>query len=130
MKRTRLKPKSDRQIYISRILKHLREERKKEKGDKCEICGRWQPNLGMHHILERSRCPRLIVHSENLLLMCYLPCHNDLHHFTANNPRYKKVEARIRELRGDDYEEKLLILDKQQPKLTLTLLKFMAEAYK
>jgi hypothetical protein len=100
------------------------------RGNRCEICGRQADNLGGAHILPKSIYPRLRYHEENLLLMCYLPCHFNLHHYSDNDPPNKRTIAKIKELRGEDYREKLLILNKIQPQMTAFQLDLIHKALK
>ncbi len=121
MKRKPIKKISDRGRVVQGIINLLREDIKKKKGEGCEVCGRLE-NVGLHHVLERSRCPRLIVHRENLILLCW-NCHFALHRFTKNHPQYKRVEERLEKILGKDYENYLLTLDKMQGKISITYLK-------
>jgi hypothetical protein len=130
MKKTPLKSKSSKGKLIAQILKLMTAQRRKETGNKCEVCGREANNLALHHILERSRCPRLIVCNENLILLCW-SCHIlGLHGKTHNHPSYKRVEEGIQRLRGKDYERKLLIMDKTHEKITEGYLRLLEEVYK
>jgi hypothetical protein len=88
------------------------------RNNRCEICNRQANNLGGAHILPKSIYPRLRYHEENLLLMCYLPCHFNLHHYADNDPPNRRTIEKIKELRGENYREKLLALDKMQPIIT------------
>ena len=129
MKFTKLKNKSERGKCIAEILKIKTAIRRKQTGGKCEICGRLSNNSALHHVLERSRCPRLILYDKNLILMCW-NCHFSLHHYTANNPRYQAVERGIIKLLGEDYEKKLLIANEVQEKITMNYLKLYLLAIK
>ena len=77
-------------------------------GLQCEICGKKTSGIGRFHILRTATHPRLRFVDDNVLLACWMPCHNAWHHFGPNDPRNKRTMARIIELRGPDYEQKLL----------------------
>ena len=119
-KRARIKKVSGRQAIINACLDLIREQLKSERGNKCEICGRTPNNLGLFHILPRSRYPRLMLNTFNLLLTDWFPCHQKWHHDYFKAP---EIEKRIIELRGADYKDRLLVIDKISPKLTITYLK-------
>jgi hypothetical protein len=99
----------------------LLEELKEERGAKCELCGR-NSQLGLFHILPKGCHPRLRFTKSNLLIAGWFCCHLPWHHsyFEARD----RIEPRIKELCGDDYEEKLWLLERELPKLDeLTLRK-------
>ena len=80
---------------------------KRDRGDVCEISGRPVNGLGRFHILEVSTNPRLEFVDENVLLVNWLPHHFNWHHYGEGSPRNALTLKRIKELRGDDYREKL-----------------------
>lgn len=90
---------------------HLQILKIKRNGPRCEICGRIG-NVGRFHILSVARHPRLRFVDENVLITCWLPCHYLWHHAGPNDPRCIRIMERIIELRGPDYEERLL--DREQ----------------
>ena len=96
------------------MLKILRIKR----GNWCEISGRHANNIGVSHILPKSLYPRLRFHERNLLLMCWMPVHFNLHHYTDNDPPNKPTIQKIKELRGEDYRDQLLAINRMQPQMT------------
>lgn len=119
---TRLRGTSKRQSIINACLVLIRKEMKREYGNKCQICGRTQGNLGVFHILRRSAAPRLILHRENLLLSCWYPCHEAWHNARTDSPAGKRVQEAIIRLRGADYEKRIQALEAIQPRLTTVFL--------
>jgi len=97
---------------IRKILLH-------ERGDTCQLCGKRQKDLhfalSLFHILEKGIYPGIRYHRDNLLLACWSPkkyyympyCHNLWHH---NKDR---IKPKVIELCGENYEERLKILDKK-----------------
>lgn len=92
-----------------KILKRLR-------GEKCEICGN-TVYLGRFHIIRVSRAPRLEFYDGNVLIACWWKCHYAFHHYGANDPRCEFIVKRIKELKGDNYEEKLMAMNFIMPRL-------------
>lgn len=120
MKRSRLKKQSERGVAIAECRGLLREILRRKRGLKCELCGKYHPEVGLFHILPVGRFPNLQFHEKNVLLSCWMPCHYRWHHdyFKA-----KEIYKRIQVLRGDRFEEELKVLDKIQGALTLTRIK-------
>jgi len=117
-------PRSPRKKLIEECKKYLREILYIKRGKTCQICG-IREATGLFHVLEVGTNPRLELCEENLLLSCWHPCHFNYHH----SPRKaRKIELRIRELLGDDYEERLLALQELAPKMTMSYLKLKCEA--
>ena len=100
----------------------------KERGDRCELSGKPANGLGRFHILAVGSHPRLEFHSENVLLVNWLPLHFWWHHDIIKAKRI--VEPLIIELKGKDYREKLLMIEVIQPRLTTTYLRTLLMAYK
>lgn len=111
-KTPRKKAIDDCEAMVFEILKYKR-------GAKCELCG-GKNQLGLFHILPKGRFQRLRFHKQNLLIAGWYCCHFDWHQtfIIARD----KIEPRIKELRGNDYEVILRGLDLLQPKLTITYL--------
>jgi len=95
---------------IHAIERRLREKLLHQRGQRCQVCGGYKP-LTLFHILPKSRYPRLRFVEQNILLVCWNPCHYNWH-----NGKPKKVERAIQRLRGKDYKERLKAI--QMPKLT------------
>lgn len=90
----------------------------------CEWCGRKSNKLQVAHILPKGLYPRLRYVPENILLLSF-PCHPRKWH---NNP----LEATkfIKKYKGEDYYDKLKVINLSAPKMTLTYLNFLKEAFK
>jgi len=100
-----------------------------KRGEICELTGRRSDTLGRFHILDVARYPRLEFHDENVLISSWYGdgAHFDWHH---NFYKARDIEKRIKQLRGEDYEERLKILDAMQPKITMFRLQMIHEAFK
>jgi len=122
-----MRRKSKRQKLIEKIKTLLREELKKERGNRCEICGQSGGRLGLFHILSVGKYPRLMFSKENILLSHWYPCHYLWHH---DYFRAKGIDRRIQKLRGKNYETKLKMIEKTMPKLTMVYLETLYEAMK
>jgi hypothetical protein len=120
---------SRRANLIDACLAVIREELRAKYNNKCQICGS-DRNTGVFHILPRGIYPKMSLHRQNLLLVCWLPCHHYWHHHRTDSPQGKKVLAGIIKLRGKNYEMELKALDKIQPKYTENYLEFYLAALK
>ena len=135
-----LKTQSERGEYIKLCLDLLTKIVKKEKGAKCQLCGKAENQvpfgLCLHHILSRQAHPRLILYRPNLLLVCWSPfyyqnfCHNIIHHKTEDDARKQAIMQKMKKILGEDYRNKLLIAERGQPKQNLFQLKSTYEALK
>ena len=119
MKRTRLKKKSVRGKLLSECDNLHLQILRRERGLKCQICGREDKNVGRFHILPTGKYPRLRYCGKNVLIGCWFPCHNDWH---SSFEKAKLIEKRIIKLRGKDYKDRLLFLEAIQPKLSISQL--------
>jgi len=111
--------KSPRQKAIDECEHLTFEILKYKRGAKCELCG-LKNQLGLFHILPKGRFQRLRFHKQNLLIAGWYCCHYDFHHCYYIARDY--TVPRIKELCGEDYEQRLRALDLTMPKLTLTYL--------
>lgn len=128
LKRTKLRPTSPKGKLIKKIDDYIRGEMIKERGGLCEICCGPGIGLGLFHIMEKGKYPRIRFHKENLLLVGWFCCHYDWHHnFRVARDR---IQPRIIQLRGPDYEDRLKVLNVGAPKITATYLRLLYEAYK
>jgi len=109
---------SDRQRLINSCKDLLRAILKIERGDRCELCGRTPHNLGLFHILPEGAYKRISLHRENLLLSCWFPCHYHWHRHRTDSPQGRRVQQRVIDLRGADYQERLMLLNHTAPRLT------------
>lgn len=127
MKRTPLKKQSARKKLRDIIGKLHLEILKKERGNyyTCELCGK-HTTLGRFHILPVGVYPRLEFHSENILLAGWMCCHQHWHH---DYNKGKAIEKNIMRLRGENYREKLLILNRSQPRHTDMYLSVLCRAF-
>lgn len=98
---------------------------KYERGERCEICG-GSYNLGLFHILPKGRYPRIRFYKQNLLIAGWYCCHFLWHHdyYIARD----RIAPKIRQLRGDNYEEELTKLDVTASPLTEMHLKMLKRA--
>ena len=122
-----IKRRSERKILLDKCYDYIRKILKIKHNNKCQICGRTANNLGVFHILPRGAYPRIQLLRENLLLVCWFPCHYSFHH------DFKKalvIEKRIKEICGEDYEEKLLQANLMHERLTTFNLSVIKEALK
>ena len=127
MKRTKLKRVSQRQKIIKQIDNLLLVKLKQERGDICEIHNKKCSRIGKMHILSKGKYPRIRFNSFNIILAGWFCSHFWTHH-DSEDARAIFTKKRIIELRGKDYKEQLLILDKTSPKLTMCYLKTYLEA--
>ena len=128
LKRTRLKKKSVNMELIIEIENLFRESLKRKRGRFCQLCLRRACGpVGLFHILPKGKYPKLRFHEANVLLVGWLPCHSKWHtdYFTG-----KVIEKRIQELRGRNYEDKLKIIDKGMPKLSMFQLRLIYQSVK
>ncbi len=119
--------RSERAKLINKIEKLLLIKLKKERGDRCEICGK-RELVGLFHILPKGKYQRIRFNEENLLLAGWWCCHYPYHH-----DFYKtrdKIIPRIKELRGEDYEDRLKFLNAIEVKLTKFRLECIYHALK
>lgn len=114
MKYGRLKKRSDRKKLRDKIgaihLKILRHER----GDRCEIC-QIPGNVSRFHIMPIGSYPKLEFVDENILLVHWMnncQAHFLHHHAGSDDPRNIRTLRRIKELRGEDYRERLSEMNK------------------
>jgi len=92
---------------------------------KCEWCGKpMEKGLQISHILPKGRYPRLRYCPANVLLLC-----NGCHIFKWHKHPLKAQEF-IERYKGEGYYQKLLVLDKIYPKLTMFHLNNLIEVYK
>ena len=117
MKRTPLRKVSDRGRLIKEAEKLLRQILKDKRGNKCEVCGRKPADLGLAHILPKGKYPSLRLYPENILLLCWMPCHYFWHH-DRDDARAKRVEAKIIKKLGADWLDTLRVKAKLMPRLT------------
>lgn len=94
----------------------IREELIKKCGNRCQFCGR-TTGLGLFHILSKGAWPRIRLHKDNLLIVCWFPCHNKFHHDPYHARDY--IFPKIKDIKGEDYELKLWQLNESMPRLTM-----------
>ena len=121
IRRTPIKKKSDKKILREEIGKLHFEYLKAKRGSRDELSGRPAKSLGRFHIIPISECPKLEFIDENVLLVNWMPLHYWWHQDYKKAQRI--VEPLIIKLRGPDYRERLLAIDKMQPKRTFFYLK-------
>ena len=101
-----------------------------KRGNWCEISGRHANNIGVAHILPKGIYPKMRYHERNLLLMCWFPVHSNLHHYSDFDPPNQRTIERIKELRGEDYRDQLLVINQMQPAMTSMRLDMIHAALK
>jgi len=127
-RRKPIKQVSSKQAIIKYCDKLLFEILKIKRGDKCEVCGR--PNPAPHHVFFKGEYPRLRFREDNIILMCWSPCHFSLHHQTHDHPHYKRSYAKIKELLGCNFYDKLKIANKCAPMMSIFQLQLVRMALK
>ena len=93
----------------------------------CEICGKYRPFLSRFHILPVGKFVKMEFVDENILLTDWLPCHHLWH---THYEQAKSIEARIMEIKGLHYKEKLIAMNALQPKQTEMILSCKLHWYK
>lgn len=130
MKRTPLRKVSDRQRVVNEVLSCIKQiriaEMEKERGHAyCELCGTPQHHLNfplsIFHIERRSKYPKMVINRFNILLACWQPekyyymksprCHNIWDHRPASDPARKRIEEKIKALRGADYAIQIRVMN-------------------
>ena len=129
MKRTRIRNKSEKKKLRDKIGRLHLEILKYERNnfDTDEITGQKVKVLGRFHILPVGQYPRLEFVSENILLTGWFSSHYYWHH---DYEKAKIIEKRIKELRGEDYKERLKIRNAIMPKMTMFYLRSLYAAFK
>jgi len=111
--------KSKRMKLIDKCEDLLREILKIERGDKDELTGAPPKMLGLFHILEKGTYPKIRLHKVNLLLVNWFPTHFDWHH---NFYKARDIEVLIKQCIGNDYEQRLQLLNRNAPRLDMLAL--------
>ena len=108
MRRKPIKKRSSRGKILDRLDALQFTLLKLRRGAKCEICGGTKC-LGTFHILPKRPYVGIRYHEFNLLIAGWYCCHHPFHHdyYVARD----RIVPRIKELRGEDYEDKLHGLD-------------------
>ena len=133
MKRTPLKRKtplrkygkSERSKLIKDLDKLFRLVLIKKRGDIDEITGNPGNRLGTFHIMPKGAYPRLRYSERNCLLVNWFPAHFSWHHDNPGHKTYDMVLRRIKELRGDDYVEKLKMQETMADKISMSHLRLL-----
>lgn len=126
-KRKPIKLISDKQKIIKECDNLLRAELIKERGPFCQLSGHPANGLGLFHILPKGLYPRIRFHKFNLLLVNWHPYHYQWHH---NAYRREEIEEKIKKILGNDYLQKLKIINATAPKMTILRIKMILEALK
>lgn len=122
-----MRKRSKRSKLISRCDKLLLEVLKIERGNKCEIHNKPCAGLGRFHILPVGKYPRLRYSKENVLLAGWFCSHYKWHHSYEDA---KEIEKKIIRMKGENYRDKLLILDAGSKKLSMFQLELIETALK
>jgi len=115
-----LKRLTDRKRLEKRIEKLITEKMRFRFGNKCQLCGKEYENgkgLGQFHVLPKGAFPNLKYRPENIVWACWFKCHYSWHHdfMVARD----EVLPRIKNLLGDDYEERLKNLSNELTKTNM-----------
>lgn len=103
---------------------------KRKRGELDELTDGPANGLGRFHILEVSTNPRLEFVDENVLLVNWLPHHFNWHHYGEGSPRNAFTLQRIKDLRGENYREKLLEREKYVGRMDELYLRALLETMK
>lgn len=117
---------SSRARLVQKTQDLMREILKIERGDLCEICKRRRDGLGVFHILPVGGYPRLRFHFQNVLLACWYPCHKNWHH---DFYKAQEIDKRIKELRGENYKDKIAALEFSAPKMDALRIRMTHDAF-
>jgi len=127
MKRRKpIRKQSDRGKLVKRVDALLFTLIKRERGERCQLCGR-TTNLTPFHILPKGTYPKLRFNCRNILIACWFPCHNDWH---SNYYKAKNIEKKIIKLLGEDYEVDLKMANECQQSFSPVYLKTLEQALK
>jgi len=83
----------------------------------CQLCRKPSNRLGRFHVLPKGAFPNMKYRPENLLWVCWHPCHFNWHHDFIKARDI--VEPKIKVLLGDNYEDRLKTLSACIGKTTL-----------
>ena len=119
-------PQQKRSALIKECEKLLFKILKKERGEMCELCG-GTALLGTFHIMSKKTYPRIRLNKQNLLIAGWYCCHHLWHHDIEVQ---EVIHEKIKKLRGNDYRDQLKALDAFSPKLSMTRLNLLHEAFK
>ena len=122
LKRALLKKVSTRQEIINECRALLLQIILIERGAKCQLCGRGGNKLHLFHILPTGKHPKLVLREMNVLISGWYCCHKPWHDLPASDPRWREIENKVKELRGVNYRNSLLIVEKTMPKMSMQYL--------
>lgn len=126
--RLRKRSKSRRSVLIRDCDALMFQLLKMKRGKVCEVCGK-KEGLGTFHIMSKATHPRIRYSEDNLLLICFFPCH----HLWHSDPiRARAIYKRIEEIRGKDFDARLRALNAISPPLDtfkLEQIKFALEHF-
>lgn len=119
--------KSERAKLIDQCKKLIRKGKFRLFGERCQFCGS-NKNLGLFHILSVGAHPRLQLNEDNMLIACWFGCHHKFHH----DPFYARdvIFPKIAELLGDNWEQDLLELERNEPKLGIVRIREILDELK
>lgn len=100
-----------------------------ERGELCEVHNKKCFNVGVSHILPKSRYPRLRYYRLNLFC-CGWFCSHHYTHFNSHDPRAIQYEEAVIKKLGKNYRENLLIAEKMQPRLKMFYLQTLKMAFR
>ena len=97
-------------------------------GNVCQVCKLPRTDCGTFHIKTKKAYSTLRYAPQNLTWAGWFCCHNPWHHdyFDARD----RIEPIIKQLKGPDYEDKLIKLSQQLPGLSTPVLEELNERLK
>ena len=87
------------------------------RGEKCEVHGRPCPRLGVSHIFNKRRFPRLRYAEENIIVCGWFCSHFYTHH-DPGDPRALEYDVAVKQKLGENWKDKLHMLNVVSPPLT------------
>ena len=120
-----IRKKSARKTLRDRVGKlHFQYLKKLRHNDRiCQICLRPTNQLGRFHVLRVGTYPRLEFCDGNVLLAGWKCCHEIWHHGGGNDEKVIQIEKRLKEILGEDYKERLMMVERCSDKLSIFKLK-------
>lgn len=116
----KIKKQSDRGRLRAEVGKLQFDYLVRKRGARCELSGRPPKALGRFHILSVGAHPKLEFCDENVLLVNWLPHHYHWHH---SYEKAKEIEKLIIKVSGENYKDRLYVLEKLQQKISMFYLK-------
>ena len=122
----KIKKRSDRGRLVTEIDTLFRAYILRNRPQVCQWCNRPAEGRNLHvaHVLPKGSHPKLRWCEENVLLLCY-HCH--LHRWHKDPLKAHEFMVRIR---GENYQDRLYVLEKLQQKMTMFYLRTIKTFYR